>query len=398
MLFKMKDEKMGLKKFEWTIKLFSGQLLCFLIFLTIFLPGSCAGQIDKQSKEYSDEAVLKLKSDCDYMHVDDREYRIISPDDVERKRSEIIRAIWDTDQIPDRSNVIVSSNCQSPLATNPIVLRVDKIEIPVEGVDSIRDLAYLFVPVKRNNRLVLFCPGHSCLLKDLTDKPSQGIEAAITGLLSAGFDVLSVYMPHVSESNCDLDHCKIFNTNLGIKNPKPTTGFRLFLEPTIVSLNYLLKHNNYKNVNMVGLSGGGWTTNLIAAVDTRIKLSFCVAGSMPIYYRFGDSVGDIEQFLPELYRDIAGYPDIYILGAFGKGRKLTQIFNRYDSCCFGEKQHDPKRDYESDLNSFEKNLNKKLESLKCRDHYRFVIDEQAPSHQISGFALGSIILPGLNEK
>ena len=75
---------------------------------------------------------------------------------------------------------------------------------------------------------------------------------------------------------------------------------------------------------------------------------------------------------------------------------LTQIFNRNDNCCFGEKQHDPKRDYVLDLNSLRKNLKEKLESLKCRDHYRLVIDELAPSHQISAFALDSVILPGLN--
>ena len=96
---------------------------------------------------------------------------------------------------------------------------------------------------------------------------------------------------------------------------------RFFLEPEIVSLNYLLQKNNYRNINMVGLSGGGWTTNLLAAIDDRIGYSFSVAGSMPLYYRSDASMGDIEQFLPELYRDVAGYPELYVLGAFGKGRK-----------------------------------------------------------------------------
>ena len=50
---------------------------------------------------------------------------------------------------------------------------------------------------------------------------------------------------------------------------------------------------------MVGLSGGGWTTNLLSAIDDRIRYSFSVAGSMPIYYRLEASMGDIEQFLPE---------------------------------------------------------------------------------------------------
>ncbi len=100
---------------------------------------------------------------------------------------------------------------------------------------------------------------------------------------------------------------------------------------------------------MIGLSGGGWTTNIIAAIDNRIKYSFSIAGSMPLYYRYGGSLGDIEQYIPQLYRDVAGYLDIYILGAFGKGRKQIQILNRYDDCCFGEMQHNPKRNYKKDI-------------------------------------------------
>jgi len=42
-------------------------------------------------------------------------------------------------------------------------------------------------------------------------------------------------------------------------------------------------------------------------------------------------------------------PDLYILGAFGEGRKQVQILNRQDDCCFGQKQHAPARDYASDM-------------------------------------------------
>jgi hypothetical protein len=331
---------------------------------------------------------------CENNKIDDREFRISTPAEVANKRLEIIRAIWGSDHIPDRCNVTVTSGIVSPIATGQVAARVDKFEIPVDRVESVKDLAYFFVPANRNNRLVLFCPGHSCSLKD-TVNPSPRIEATLIGLLSAGFDVLSVYMPHISEDTCDLDHCKIYNTDLGFENPPATYGLRLFLDPTLVSLNYLLKQCSYKDVNMVGLSGGGWTTNLIAAVDDRIRLSFSVAGSMPIYYRYGGSIGDIEQSLPQLYRDIAGYPDIYILDGFGEGRKLTQIFDRYDHCCFGEKQHDPARNYMVDLQSFEKYMQGKLKNMDMEGHYNQVIDEVAPCHQISEYALFHVILPGL---
>jgi len=189
-------------------------------------------------------------------------------------------------------------------------------------------------------------------------------------LVEAGYDVLAIFMPHVSKSagpGFRFDHCKVINTDLGIPDQLPTFGLRLFLDPTIVSLNYILEKNKYKRVDMVGLSGGGWTTNLISALDDRIKYSFNVAGSIPLYYRKGGSIGDIEQFIPQLYRDIAGYPDLYVMGAFGTGRKQIQILNRNDNCCFGQKQHDPDRDYAFDMRLFEQTVKERLESLGEKD-------------------------------
>jgi hypothetical protein len=116
---------------------------------------------------------------------------------------------------------------------------------------------------------------------------------------------------------------------------------------------------------------------------------------MPLYYRSAESMGDIEQFLPELYRDIAGYPELYLLGAYGKGRRQVQILNRKDDCCFGQKQHDPERNYDKDLRTFEASVKEKLKALEADNHYYLVIDETAPNHQISEYALKNVILKEL---
>jgi len=338
---------------------------------------------------------------CDPQFIDDRNMRIDDPSMVLSKRIEVIKAIWGIENLPDRSNVVVTADIKSPLNPCPSLAFVDKIEVPVDAYDAretfpIFDLAYHFVPVERNNRLVLFNPGHLCTLKDNEDAENDHrVEATITGLLDNGFDVLAVYMPHVSDTSCNLDHCSIINTSLGPGEYPATYGLRFFLEPTIVSLNYLLKKINYENVNMVGLSGGGWTTNVLSAIDERIKYSFSIAGSMPLYYRFAGSVGDIEQYLPELYQDIAGYPDLYILGSFGKGRKQVQVLNVNDDCCFGQNQHEPGRDYLKDLYTFEKSVKDRLFTLGAQDHYYLVIDETAPNHQISADALNNVILKEL---
>src|SRR5438445_13772028 len=95
---------------------------------------------------------------------------------------------------------------------------------------------------------------------------------------------------------------------------------------------------------MSGISGGGWTTHLYAALDPRIKESFPVAGSLPSYLRTGAcgsfETGDYEQnpavssIVSHFYNNIASYLDLYILASYGEGRKQIQILNQYDACCF----------------------------------------------------------------
>ncbi len=54
---------------------------------------------------------------------------------------------------------------------------------------------------------------------------------------------------------------------------------RLFISQ-ILTVNYALTLG-YKHVVMFGLSGGGWSTTIAAALDSRIALSIPVAGSVP---------------------------------------------------------------------------------------------------------------------
>ena len=338
---------------------------------------------------------------CDPQFIDDRYIRIFKSTDVKNLRQKIIKSIWGEDEIPGRKNIRKTIGAENPLNPCPSLASVIKLEIPLDPsvlpeYAGINDLAYHFIPVKRNNRLVIFNPGHLCSLKKDPDSGvDYGTESTIIGLLDKGFDVLVVYMPHVSETDCDLDHCGIINTALKTENNLATYGLRFFLDPTIVSLNFLMEENSYIDVNMVGLSGGGWTTNMIAAVDDRIKCSFSIAGSMPLYYRSNGSIGDVEQYLPQFYRDIAGYNDLYILGAYGDGRKQIQVLNRRDDCCFGEAQHDPGRDYLTDVRTFEKSVKDRLTILGVDGQYYLEIDETAPSHQISRETFQNVILKEL---
>src|SRR5260370_23664905 len=143
-------------------------------------------------------------------------------------------------------------------------------------------------------------------------------------------------MPHYKPNDCGTPSHDWMFANI------TTTGsvMKFFLEPVAVCLNYLKTKSVadgfpvYQDFNMVGLSGGGWTTTVYAAIDPRIQLSFPVAGTIPLYLRSGGSIGDTEQVLANFYQ-IAGYPDLYVLGSYGSGRTQMQILNRHADRCFG---------------------------------------------------------------
>lgn len=158
-------------------------------------------------------------------------------------------------------------------------------------------------------RLAIYHAGHG--QHALTD----GAETIRT-LLAAGFDVLALDMPPEPH-------------DLYAALPRP---LETFVRPIAEALNYALAQRDYRRVIMTGLSGGGWSTVLYAALDPRIEASFPVAGSYPFFLRDQQpkSRGDYEQTLPWL--DV-GYLDLYLMATDG-GREQLQFFNRHDPCCF----------------------------------------------------------------
>jgi hypothetical protein len=134
---------------------------------------------------------------------------------------------------------------------------------------------------------------------------------------------------------------------------------------------------------MVGLSGGGWTTTLAAAIDTRIDKSFRVAGSYPIYLRSNSSRdwgrGDYEQTVPEIY-NTANYLELYILGSHGANRKQLQIINQYDSCCFAGTKWETYKDI----------VRKVVRELKAGEFDLFM-DTTHMEHVVSDAAISRIL-------
>src|SRR5262245_12617472 len=328
---------------------------------------------------------------------DDRAISITSARDVTKRRQALIRYLWGAEGWP-RSRVpsYVATNILSPVKHLTCLARVDELRFDL--APGLEGLAYHFVPEKPNRELVIVHHGHACTLDD-DPSPTDlgyGLQRTIQALLREGYGVLGVFMPRRRPGDCGGSHEALFDL--------PTTGspMKFFLEPVAVSLSYLKTRARpdhfpkYRTFHMTGLSGGGWTTTVYAAIDPTILSSYPIAGTIPLYLRSGGSIGDREQFESSFY-DLAGYPDLYVLGACGRGRKQVQILNRRDDCCFGQSQHDAAlvgMPYDVALREYEHRVSATLDKLG-RGSFRLEIDEVAPSHMISHHAIENILLPEL---
>jgi len=198
------------------------------------------------------------------------------------------------------------------------------------------------------------------------------------------------------------DHVELFATYGDL-------AMHYFHEPLIQALNFMDKHLKFLDYNMVGLSGGGWTSTTVPAIEPRIHISIAVAGSMPGVefvpgagnsWNHGDcnSPCYAEQNTPDYYT-LAGYLDQYIMASYGKHRHHIQILNQNDSCCYGAPQWtNPLFDFQAYygvdwttyLASYNSSIRAALVGIQPAE-YTLMIDTTATEHQFSPAAISYII-------
>jgi hypothetical protein len=335
--------------------------------------------------------------------VNDCPVTIRSASDVAARRQALVDFIWGAPGYPStKLPGSVDRNVPSPVAGLTNLARVDTLHVAMElGQETV---AHHFIPLAGgHNRLVVLQQGHDCTLND-DPRPDvgYGMQRTINALLADGYSVLAFYMPHLNDqlpSDCrPIEHDDMFR----VFNPTGNV-LKYFLEPIAVGLNYLQTRAatdgfpTYSNYSMIGLSGGGWTTVVYAAIDPRIGLSVPVAGSLPLYLRFPADEGDTEQNLAPFYR-LAGYEDLHVMGSYGGGRRQVQVLNRYDDCCFGEAFHRSDltgMTFDQATRSYEWRVRDTLARLG-RGSFRLEIDEAAPAHMISGTTVANVLLAELD--
>src|SRR5690606_1865380 len=269
--------------------------------------------------------------------------------------------------------------------------RIDRYRIDMNfGFQSV---VYHFHPLSPNGKLFIYHAGHGWGFP-LEDRTANGNGEnpglVIPYLIMQGYSVLAFCMP-LQGNPYPLDSIPGYGfidwiraSSAGHEQmfrylPDP---YSYFFTPLTIALNYIEDTYSYTAVYMIGLSGGGWTTMFYSAIDKRIRFSFPVAGSVPLYLRVGrEGLGDAEQGYDYngIY-GIANYTELYILGATGEQRGQLQINNRYDDIAFYG--HD--RDH-----LWVDSVRLTVERLK-HGRFNFFLDETHSSHKISIVALSEI--------
>lgn len=133
-------------------------------------------------------------------------------------------------------------------------------------------MVYHFRPKARTTRLAIFHQGHSGLWE-------HGAVETVKFLLDRGFSVMAMQMPLMGGNRALAPPQFRSHDDLAKLISPDMEPLRFFLEPVVVTLNHARKTFGYEEVVMVGLSGGGWTTTLYAAIDPRVRVTLNVAAA-----------------------------------------------------------------------------------------------------------------------
>ncbi len=208
------------------------------------------------------------------------------------------------------------------------------------GPALVQGLADHYIPSGGSTKLAIVNPGHTCDYGTNYQDSQMVFE-----LLAEGYAVLATFMPLYTPLQCTGNHNALFDRTKSLRPAGGLNPISYFLDPVRRSLNYAIAKYGYTTIDMVGLSGGGWTTTFYPALDTRVTTSVAIAGSEPFYMRptadaeqenVPVSGNDFFDFTVNGSEIFTGYKDLYVLAAFGAGRRHTQVLNRDDDCCFGQ--------------------------------------------------------------
>ena len=308
---------------------------------------------------------------------------INTKEDLTYKRTSLIKYIW-KDQMPTKLPISITENfVDDNFSDLENLKQLDKITIEMEhGVNSI---AYFFIPHEQNNKLIIYHQGH--------DGDFLLGKNTIQFFLKNGYSIVAFSMPLKGMNSQPVIETSDFGPIKFVSHKQFTllesskfSPMKYFVEPIVLSLNFIDKNYDYDSYNMIGISGGGWTTIIYSAIDERISQSYSVAGSYPLHLRYETkNLGDYEQTNPNIYR-ISNYLELYTMSSSGDNRKLVQLFIYNDPCCFQAELYE-KFPYSNVIQD-------RLEILGNEGDFSVFLDSSTNKHEISDRVL-NLILDGM---
>jgi len=333
-----------------------------------------------------------------------KQIHIHTPAEADAVRLSVIKYFWSTGKVPTTAMPSSVGSVYSGMGSLPrelgkvdpaLVGSVDRLDM---STDDLATHSYL-IRAKQPSALRKLAIVHQGHQGDMF----SGLDDTANLFLRRGYDVLAMNMPllgwntdrtvtlpdgtsaTIGDEGSDSRH----STLMKLFGDQGDNGFRFFVDPVVTGINYYVsQYPNYEDIVMTGLSGGGWTSHIVPAVDERIRLSIPVAGSWPLYIRdVAGSEGDLEQTWSGLYVDRASWLDLYILAGYGEGREQIQVLNQYDSCCFGGVQY----------KTYEKQVADASRSLGV-GKWSFALDTTHKGHLISPFTNSKVIAAALDRR
>jgi hypothetical protein len=237
------------------------------------------------------------------------------------------------------SDPYVPATVASPVLVKPTraELQAEVCGQPPEYFGAVDTSTLRYPAAEPNGVTVIYHRGHG--------EPENNVAGQAVVLNSWGFNVPVLEMP-----------------------PKPHDAYAglafalcRFVDPVFQMVNQLEAEG--QQVYMIGISGGGWTTVLAAALDGRIECSYPVSGGLPYDLRIHDDWGDWEQWH---LAEIVPYRDLYRLA---EHQLAVQIL--HDPCCFGGDA---------------------MRSVEAGPNWSAVVDETNYQHSVGGWALQVIVV------
>lgn len=309
-----------------------------------------------------------------------------SREGLENTRKRLIRYVWKQDTLPTEIMPRVANENEEFGSYDDIgsLKQIRRLEVDMElGVNSV---IYELIPNNPSEKYIIYSQGHH---GDFI-RGKKTIEA----FLDHGYVVFGMSMPLLGMNSTPIYESEWFGP-LPLKAYQGHNVFDLletdefspikyFLEPVTAIVNYVRDRYQAECVALTGVSGGGWTTTVYAAIDDRVCYSFPVAGSLPLYLRLfppnTKTLSDYENsHVGDMYR-IANYLDMYVMGSSGPGRKQIQILNKYDAEVF---RGIVARTYEPAVQEAVAEIGP--------GSFRLVIDDTHAEHKVSDVAIKEIL-------